>query len=297
MISLRKAWAAIGVHINKTEDVWRMITDEMPVISNGSSEAGESAQRFGDPTPVADFGFKVEKVKKAYFNLFSNPGSSEAAYDFELAFRDIMSAGSSSGFPEVSEYASMVLKVLLLIKNNKISFNSRILDLVTQAAKYLEIINIQVKRGKVILDHNNPAVAKLRAFELDIPHYLAEVERKKILIVDDDPDILRLVEVVLKRAGFNVSTAKNGMDAINYLQTDIPSLMLLDVAMPGMNGFDVLSRVKSDERTRAMPIMMLTARSQKEEIVKAIQMGALNYMAKPFDSKELISRIKKIIGE
>jgi len=274
-----------------------MTTDEKPVISNGSSETFESVKRAGEPASGGDFGVKVEKVKKAYLNLFSNPGSSEAAYDFELAFQDIMSSGASSGFPEVAEYASLVLKVIILIKNNRIPFNSRILELVTQAVKYLEIVNIQLKRGKIILDYNNPAISKLRAFELDIPHYMAEVERKKILVVDDDPDILRLVEVVLKRAGFTVSTAKNGMDAINYLQTDVPSLMLLDVAMPGMNGFDVLTKVRSDEKTRTMPIMMLTARSQKEEIVKAIQMGAQNYMVKPFDSKELITRIKKIIGE
>jgi len=274
-----------------------MIIDESLTIPAETPEISEAVHFSGDQNSAVDFGVKVEKVKKAYLNLFANPGSSEAAHDVELSFQDLMSSGASSGFPEIAEYASLILKVIILIKNNKIPFNSKILELIMQAVKYLDILNIQLKRGKIVLDYNNPAVAKLRAFELDIPHYLAEVERKKILIVDDDPDILRLVEVVLKRAGFNVATAKNGMDAINHLQTEVPSLMLLDVAMPGMNGFDVLSKVKADEKTKSMPIMMLTARSQKEEIVKAIQMGAQNYMVKPFDSKELITRIKKIIGE
>lgn len=244
-----------------------------------------------------DFTNKVDKIKKAYMNLSTNPASPEFAAEVEICYQDIMGSGGTFGFHEITDYAALVLNVFKVVKDNKMPYNSRVLELIWQSIKYLEIIALQLKRGKITIDDSNVTIVKLRTFANDLVHYNSESEKKKILLVDDDPDILRLVEVVLKRSGFNVVTAKNGVDAISYLQTDLPSLILLDVAMPGMNGFEVLSQLKSRENFKAVPVMMLTARSQKEEIIKAIQMGAQNYMIKPFDSKELITRIKKILGD
>ncbi len=244
-----------------------------------------------------DFTAKIEKIKKAYMNLSTNPVSPECAAEVETGFQDIMGSGGTFGFHEITDYAALVMRVFQIIKFNKFPFNSKILELIWQSIKYLEIIALQLKRGKVTIDESNILLVKLKTFENDLVHYNSESEKKKILLVDDDPDILRLVEVVLKRSGFNVITSKNGSEALTYLQTELPSMILLDVAMPGMNGFEVLSQLKSQEKTKAVPVMMLTARSQKEEIIKAIQMGAQNYMIKPFDSKELITRIKKILGD
>lgn len=264
-----------------------------------SAEPGSlaDATRAMSASFVGDLASKIERLKKSLANLAASPASQEALREIELTCQDLMSSAAAGGSPEVSEYASMILKALLVIKNNELKVNSKVLALIAQALKYFEIILIQAKRGKVIIDYNNPAVQKLKIFETELAQYREDTKVKKILVVDDDPDILRLVEVVLKRSGFLVVTAKNGMDALSYLQSDVPSMILLDVAMPGMNGFEVLGKLKGEERMRQVPVMMLTARSQKEEIVKAIQLGAQNYMVKPFDSRELITRIKKIIGE
>jgi CheY-like chemotaxis protein len=269
----------------------------MPTGIDNIIDEESEVQRQMSQTYALAFSGKVDKIKKAYMSLSANPASGEFAAEVETCYQDIMGSGGSFGFHDITEYASLVLNVFKVIKNKKIAFNSRVLELIWQSVKYLEIISAQLKRGKVTLDVSNATVIKLKTFETDLVHYTTESEKKKILLVDDDPDILRLVEVVLKRSGFNVVTAKNGPDALSYLQTDMPSMILLDVAMPGMNGFEVLSQLRALENLRAVPVMMLTARSQKEEIIKAIQMGAQNYMVKPFDSKELIARIKKILGD
>lgn len=262
------------------------------IISEESEVQRQMAQSYAQ-----EFSNKVEKIKKSYMNLSTNPASQEFAAEVENCYQDIMGSGGTFGFHDITEYASLVLGVFRAIKKNNLPFNSRVLELIWQSIKYLEIISAQLKRGKVTLDDSNATIIKLKTFETDLVHYNSESEKKKILLVDDDPDILRLVEVVLKRSGFNVVTAKNGPDALSYLQKDLPAMILLDVAMPGMNGFEVLSQLRNLENLRSVPVMMLTARSQKEEIIKAIQMGAQNYMVKPFDSKELITRIKKILGE
>ncbi len=269
----------------------------MPVNTDGKISEESEVQRQMAQNYAQDFSNKIEKIKKSYMGLSTNPVSQEAAAEVELGFQDIMGSGGTFGFHEITDYASLVLHVFQVVKLNKMPFNSRVLELIWQSIKYLEIIALQLKRGKVTIDDSNATLIKLKTFENDLVHYNSESEKKKILLVDDDPDILRLVEVVLKRSGFNVVTAKNGTDALSYLQTDQPSMILLDVAMPGMNGFEVLSQLKAQPNLKSVPVMMLTARSQKEEIIKAIQMGAQNYMIKPFDSKELITRIKKIIGD
>jgi CheY-like chemotaxis protein len=270
----------------------------MPVNTDSNIKEESEVQRQLAQNYAQDFSIKIEKLKKSYISLSANPVSQEAAAEVELVFQDLMGSGGTFGFHDITDYASLVLRVFQIIKINKMPFNSKVLELIWQSIKYLEIIALQLKRGKVTIDNSNATLIKLKTFDNDFVHYNSdESEKKKILLVDDDPDILRLVEVVLKRSGFTVVTAKNGADALSYLQTDQPSMILLDVAMPGMNGFEVLSQLKTQPNLKSVPIMMLTARSQKEEIIKAIQMGAQNYMVKPFDSKELITRIKKILGD
>jgi len=267
-------------------------------LNNSNLNENNEIQRQMVQTYINDFGGKIDKLKKAYQALLSAPASSDTQNEFETNINDILGTAGSYGLIEISEYSSIIIKVLAQIKASKLSYNQKVFELLWQAVKYYEVIQMQAKRGKIVLDYTNSVVAKLNTFERDIMYYQDNtLNQKKILAVDDDPDILRLLEIVLKRAGFNVITAKSGFDALSYLQTDMPEIMLLDIAMPGMNGFEVLAKIKSDEKLKAIPVIMVTAHNQKEEIVKAVQSGAQNYVVKPFDSKELIARIKKTIGE
>jgi DNA-binding response OmpR family regulator len=113
-----------------------------------------------------------------------------------------------------------------------------------------------------------------------------------VLVVDDDPHVRRLVEVLFHRAGFDVITAGDGIQAMNALRHGLPDLAVIDRAMPVMDGFELAKALKS----RAdIPIIMLTASSEKDVVVSAISSFAEDYVVKPFDNRELIARAKRVL--
>ena len=117
-----------------------------------------------------------------------------------------------------------------------------------------------------------------------------------ILAVDDDVDILDLLEISLDSDGYNVITAVNGLDAIKKAKSHVPDLILLDLMMPKMDGFEVIDNLRSNSQTRAIPVIMLTARALINEKLQGLDAGADDYITKPFDLKELTARIKAVLG-
>lgn len=117
-----------------------------------------------------------------------------------------------------------------------------------------------------------------------------------ILAVDDDVDILDLLEISLDSDGYNVITAGDGLDAIKKAKSHVPDLILLDLMMPKMDGFEVIDNLRADSQTRAIPVIMLTARAQTNEKLQGLDAGADDYITKPFDLKELAARIKAVLG-
>ena len=117
-----------------------------------------------------------------------------------------------------------------------------------------------------------------------------------ILAVDDDVDILDLLEISLDSDGYNVITAVNGLDAIEKAKSHVPDLILLDLMMPKMDGFEVIDNLRSNSQTRAIPVIMLTARALINEKLQGLDAGADDYITKPFDLKELTARIKAVLG-
>ena len=115
---------------------------------------------------------------------------------------------------------------------------------------------------------------------------------RKILVVDDDKNILMLLELYLRKENFDIIMCENGIDAVTLFREQNPDLVLLDVMLPGMSGFEVLAEIrkKSD-----VPIIMLTARGSTADRVEGLENGADDYVSKPFDSKELIARIKAVL--
>ena len=112
-----------------------------------------------------------------------------------------------------------------------------------------------------------------------------------IFIVDDDPDVRELVEYKLVQNGHEVLCATNGPDALRLVPEAKPDLLLLDVMMPGMSGFDVLSQLRANETTRLLTIIMLTAKAQETDSERGFTLGANDYMVKPFSPRELMNRI------
>lgn len=117
-----------------------------------------------------------------------------------------------------------------------------------------------------------------------------------ILAVDDDIDILELVQMSLTAEGFDVITANDGMGALEKARAYLPDLILLDLMMPVMDGFEVIGKLRVDEQTRTIPVIMLTARAQTHERVQGLNAGADDYITKPFDLDELTARIEAVLG-
>ena len=117
-------------------------------------------------------------------------------------------------------------------------------------------------------------------------------EKPYILIVDDDPNISRLVELYLQKENYEVKTVARGDDAVNEFSRLPPDLMVLDVMLPGMDGYQVLKTVR---KSSAIPVIMLTARDETFDKVLGLELGADDYITKPFDAKELVARVKAVL--
>ena len=117
---------------------------------------------------------------------------------------------------------------------------------------------------------------------------------KKILAVDDEKHIVRLVQVNLERAGYLVVTASDGKEALEKVAEENPDLVVLDVMMPYMDGFEVLQNLRRNPSTRDIPVIMLTAKAQDADVFKGWQSGVDCYLTKPFNPMELLSFVKRI---
>ncbi len=113
-----------------------------------------------------------------------------------------------------------------------------------------------------------------------------------ILIVDDVPDNLRLLSRMLNRRGYEIWTAKTGVDALDFLRVDIPELILLDVNMPGMDGYDVCRQIKADPRLHEIPVIFLSALSEPSDKLRGFDVGGVDYVTKPFHFHEVIARVE-----
>lgn len=117
----------------------------------------------------------------------------------------------------------------------------------------------------------------------------------KITIVDDDRDIREMVEIILSQAGFQVRAAADGETALQCIQDNPPDLILLDVRLPGMSGYEVCRRIKRKPMLVDIPIVFLTARGQLDEIRQGLEAGAAEYFLKPFSPKGLVEKIQALI--
>lgn len=117
----------------------------------------------------------------------------------------------------------------------------------------------------------------------------------KILVVDNEKDLVELLGLRLKANNYEVITAYDGQEALEKINAEHPDLILLDVIMPGMDGFEVLQRVRSNLNTKDIPVIMLTARVESEFIFKAEDLGSTDYLMKPIDINVLLGLIEKYI--
>jgi DNA-binding response OmpR family regulator len=120
--------------------------------------------------------------------------------------------------------------------------------------------------------------------------------RPLVLVADDDRDILQLVSFRLERADYEVVQANDGEEALRLVKELRPDLVVLDLMMPKLNGYEVIREIRRDEETKAIPVILLTARVQEADVARGFEAGADDYLKKPFSPQELRARVQAILG-
>jgi DNA-binding response OmpR family regulator len=120
---------------------------------------------------------------------------------------------------------------------------------------------------------------------------------KKILVVDDDPTSLKLLDLVLNKEGYQVMTASNGLEALRKARQESPDLLILDVMLPGFDGFEICHRLRGEPATATMPIMMLSSKQQKSDQDAASKVGANAFLSKPVDRTSLLTKVAELLGD
>jgi len=120
---------------------------------------------------------------------------------------------------------------------------------------------------------------------------------KKILVADDEPDVLFMTAFSLRTVGgFEVIEARNGLEALEKAQQSPPDLIILDIKMPRLNGYEACRRLKEIESLKDVPVIFLSAKGQRQEIEEGLSLGAADYILKPFAPEDLVSKVKEILG-
>ncbi len=123
----------------------------------------------------------------------------------------------------------------------------------------------------------------------------SKAANKRILVAEDEPDVLSLICTNLQGAGFNVTKAENGLVALNQAKATLPSLIVLDLMLPELSGLEVCKLLKKDPQTSHIPIIMLTAKAEEVDRIVGLELGADDYITKPFSPRELVLRVKSVI--
>lgn len=119
----------------------------------------------------------------------------------------------------------------------------------------------------------------------------------RVLVVDDEPNIVLSLEFLMQQAGFEVITAGDGEQALAHVAGQAPDLVLLDISLPGISGFDVLEQLRSDPTYARLPIIMLTAHGREVEREKGMALGADDYVTKPFSTQALVDKVQALLDE
>ncbi|MBU1852056.1 MAG: response regulator [Candidatus Omnitrophica bacterium] len=125
---------------------------------------------------------------------------------------------------------------------------------------------------------------------------MKEGEKNRILVVDDETNLVKAIEIRLKQANYEVLTAGDGIEGLEKAKKERPDLILLDVLMPGMDGYQTLVELKALDETKSIPVVMLTAKGQVEDVVTAQGMGADDYVVKPYNFIILLEKIRNLLN-
>ena len=119
---------------------------------------------------------------------------------------------------------------------------------------------------------------------------------RRVLLIEDEPNIIEAIRFILSRDGWRVDTHSNGETAVEAVREKVPDLVILDVMLPNRSGYDILHDLRSDDNTKALPVLMLTARGQKKDRELAEKLGVNRFMTKPFSNGEILATVRELAG-
>ena len=122
------------------------------------------------------------------------------------------------------------------------------------------------------------------------------VTARRVLLIEDEPNIIEAIRFILSRDGWRVDTHSDGETALAAIRTRAPDLVILDVMLPNRSGYDILHDLRRDVATKALPVLMLTARGQKKDRDLAEKLGVSRFMTKPFSNSEILSTVRELVG-
>ena len=120
---------------------------------------------------------------------------------------------------------------------------------------------------------------------------------KRVLLAEDEPNIVESLTFLLERAGFQVEVQSDGRQVVSAAKADTPDVLILDVMLPGLDGYEILRQLRADQRSESLPVLMLTAKGQREDRETALEHGADLFMTKPFANSEIVAAVKELASK
>ena len=242
---------------------------------------------------------KVRALKSVMKNYLREPGIPSNLADFIEMAHKLAGAGATYGFPVISDVGGALESLLRAVRGGDVELTDDVRNALARAAKATEDVFARAKEGKDSASDEYPVIKELRGLARqpeDKPPADQKEEKKAILVVDDDPDSLRITNLTLVKAGYRVLSHMSAEEAKTALKTERPDLMILDVMLPGMSGYDLCREIRKDKQFAFTPVIYVTTKGQIDDKVAGLKTGADDYLTKPFEPEELVARVGAHIG-
>ena len=242
---------------------------------------------------------KVRGLKGVMKNYLREPGIPSNLADFIEMAHKLAGAGATYGFPVISEVGGALESLLRAVRGGDVELTDDVRNALARAAKATEDVFARAKEGKDSASDEYPVIKELRGLARqpeDKPAPDQKDEKKAVLVVDDDADSLRITNLTLVKAGYRVLSHMSAEEAKNALKTERPDLMILDVMLPGMSGYDLCREIRKDKQFAFTPVIYVTTKGQIDDKVAGLKTGADDYLTKPFEPEELVARVGAHIG-
>ena len=241
---------------------------------------------------------KVRALKGVMKNYLREPGIPSNLADFIEVAHKLAGAGATYGFPVISEIGGSLEGLLRAIRGGDVELTDEVRTALAKAVKATEDVFAKAKAGRESTTDDYPVIRELRVAAKQPEERATEPQsdKKIILIVDDDADSLRITNLTLTKAGYKVLSYVTGEEVRVALKTERPDLLILDVMLPGMSGYDLCREIRKDKAFTVTPVVYVTTKGQIDDKVAGLKTGADDYLTKPYEPEELVARVGAHIG-